>query len=90
MMLYITTLQRSPLYTPADFLAICGGLFGLFLGASVMSIIEFAYYSTLRFFYTTRPAQAKNVVTPISSRVSIKTSEHSISVYSISSLDGLD
>lgn len=42
------TSRRSELYGQTDFLANCGGLLGLFLGVSVLSIIEVIYYFTLR------------------------------------------
>lgn len=48
----VRTLIRSEKYTYTDFLAICGGLLGLFLGVSTLSIIEFVYYSTLRLYCT--------------------------------------
>lgn len=35
-----------------EFLASAGGLFGLFMGASLLSIIEFIYYFTIRIFFT--------------------------------------
>lgn len=53
------TLQRSALYTFADFLAICGGLLGLFLGVSALSVIEFFYYSTLRLYWKLRQIKSK-------------------------------
>ncbi|XP_031637928.1 pickpocket protein 28-like [Contarinia nasturtii] len=64
---FFTTLQRSPLYTFTDFLAICGGLLGLFLGVSLLSIIEFVYYFSLRLIWTLRRSQAANVVAPVPS-----------------------
>lgn len=42
------TSKRSELYGLTDFLGACGGLLGLFLGMSVLSIIEVIYYFTLR------------------------------------------
>lgn len=42
------TSKRSELYGQTDFLANCGGLLGLFMGVSVLSIIEVIYYFTLR------------------------------------------
>jgi Amiloride-sensitive sodium channel len=42
------TSQRSELYGRADFLANCGGLLGLFLGASVISCLEIVYFCTIR------------------------------------------
>lgn len=42
------TSKRSELYGLTDFMANCGGLLGLFMGVSVLSIIEVIYYFTLR------------------------------------------
>lgn len=50
--------KRIEFHSTADFLANSGGLFGLFLGASLLSLIEFVYYFTLRLFYVRR-AEAK-------------------------------
>lgn len=61
----VVTIQRMALYTYTDFLAVCGGLLGLFLGASVLSIIEFIYYSTLRLYWTLRRLKSNNAVVPI-------------------------
>ncbi|XP_045451668.1 uncharacterized protein LOC123660657, partial [Melitaea cinxia] len=40
--------QRSELYGYTDFLANCGGLLGVFLGFSILSIVEIIYFLTLR------------------------------------------
>lgn len=48
----VKTLLQSEFYTFPEFLSVCGGLFGLFLGVSALSIIEFAYHFTLRLFWT--------------------------------------
>ena len=48
--------QRGELYTFIDFLANIGGLMGLCLGISTMSILEFIYFFTARLYY--------NIVTP--------------------------
>lgn len=50
----IVTSKRSELYGQTDILANCGGLLGLFMGVSVLSIIEFIYYFTLRLGCTLR------------------------------------
>lgn len=42
------TSKRSELYGLTDFLANCGGLLGLFMGVSILSLIEIIYYVTLR------------------------------------------
>ncbi|CAO1407576.1 unnamed protein product [Diamesa tonsa] len=41
-------LKRFQLYGTVDFLANCGGLLGLFVGVSVLSIVEVFYYFILR------------------------------------------
>lgn len=65
--LHVNTLRRIEMQTFTDFLAICGGLMGLFLGVSVLSIIEFIYYFTLRLYWTYR-SRSQNTVTPIQQR----------------------
>lgn len=58
----VETLMRSEVYTITNFLAICGGLLGLFLGVSVLSIIEFFYFYTLRLYLTLRQWKAEHNV----------------------------
>ncbi|XP_034487599.1 pickpocket protein 28 [Drosophila innubila] len=43
------TSKRSELYGVTDFLANCGGIFGLFMGFSILSMVEVIYHFTLRF-----------------------------------------
>lgn len=43
------TSKRSELFGTTDFLANCGGLLGLFMGVSLLSIVELIYFCTLRF-----------------------------------------
>lgn len=42
-----------------DFVAACGGLLGLFMGISLLSIVEFVYYFSLRLFCSYRLRKAK-------------------------------
>nr|XP_053610910.1 pickpocket protein 28-like [Plodia interpunctella] len=42
------TSRRSELYGQTDFLANCGGLLGLFMGFSLLSLAEIIYFLTLR------------------------------------------
>ncbi|XP_037940845.1 pickpocket protein 28-like isoform X1 [Teleopsis dalmanni] len=42
------TSKRSELYGITDFLANCGGIFGLFMGFSILSMVEIFYHATLR------------------------------------------
>ncbi|EDW34295.1 GL21653 [Drosophila persimilis] len=43
------TSKRSELYGITEFLANCGGIFGLFMGFSILSLVEMIYHFTLRF-----------------------------------------
>lgn len=45
------TMKRSPMYAYADFFASCGGLFGLFMGMSILSFNEIIYFFTVRLFH---------------------------------------
>lgn len=63
------TSKRSELYGQTDFLANCGGLLGLFMGVSVLSIVEVIYYCTLRLGCTLRirnqrKRKQRNLVAP--------------------------
>lgn len=40
--------KRSELYSTTDFIANFGGLLGLFLGVSILSIVEIAYFLVFR------------------------------------------
>lgn len=60
----VTTLQRTESLTFLNFLGTCGGLLGLFLGVSVLSIIEFIYFLTLRLFWTFWRSRSKHNVVP--------------------------
>jgi len=44
------TSKRSELYGMTEFLANCGGIFGLFMGFSFLSMVEMIYHFTLRLF----------------------------------------
>lgn len=46
--------KRSEFHNLIDFLANSGGLFGLFMGASLLSFIELLYYLTLGMFFARR------------------------------------
>lgn len=58
----VITTRRIEKYTYTDFLATCGGLLGLFLGVSALSIIEFIYYSTLRLYWTMQQWKSENYI----------------------------
>lgn len=61
---HVETITRMEMSTYTDFLAVCGGLLGLFLGVSALSIIELIYYSTLRLFWTFHQLKQNNAVKP--------------------------
>lgn len=46
----VIALRRSEFYGEIGFLSDCGGLLGLFMGFSLLSIVELFYYSTIRMF----------------------------------------
>lgn len=48
--LEIEAIKRYERYTFSDFMAICGGSLGLFMGISMLSIVELIYFCTLRWF----------------------------------------
>jgi Amiloride-sensitive sodium channel len=50
--------KRSELYGQTDFIANCGGLLGLFMGVSLLSIVEVVYFFTLRLICTLRMQRA--------------------------------
>lgn len=51
--------KRSELIGMTDFVAACGGLLGLFLGISLLSIVEFVYYFSLRLLCSFRSKDEK-------------------------------
>ena len=44
-------MERVERYTVSDFLAVCGGILGLFIGFSALSFIELIYYPFLRLYW---------------------------------------
>ncbi|KAK5640255.1 hypothetical protein RI129_011066 [Pyrocoelia pectoralis] len=48
--LQFITSERNELFGLMDFLSSCGGLFGLFMGFSFISLIELVYFFSLRLF----------------------------------------
>ncbi|KAF2892978.1 hypothetical protein ILUMI_13195 [Ignelater luminosus] len=59
-MQFITS-ERNELYGNMDFLASCGGLLGLFIGFSFISIVEILYYISLRLFCNFLNGRRRNV-----------------------------
>lgn len=62
------TSKRSELYGRTDFIANCGGLLGLFMGVSLLSIVEIIYHVTLRMCCDLR----KRISTETSNRITLK------------------
>lgn len=54
------TLKRSEMYTVADFFVLCGGLLGLLLSASVLTVMELIYYPSLRLYWMLRQRRTAN------------------------------
>jgi Amiloride-sensitive sodium channel len=50
--------SRSELYGTTDFLANCGGILGLCLGVSVMSLFEIVYFCTIRLWFNMRRSES--------------------------------
>ncbi|XP_055382442.1 pickpocket protein 28-like [Condylostylus longicornis] len=48
------TSRRSELFSTTDIIAQCGGLLGLFMGVSLISLVEIVYFLTVRLFLNTR------------------------------------
>lgn len=48
------SLRRSELYGRNDFIAGCGGILSLFMGVSILSIVEILYSVTIRLYYNLR------------------------------------
>lgn len=61
----VEKMKRREASSTTLFLASCGGLLGLFLGGSVLSIIEFIYFFTFRLLLNIRNSKSHNIVTPI-------------------------
>lgn len=71
-------MNRKESFTYTEFFAVCGGLLGLFLGGSVLSIIELIYFFTLRLFFNVRKSKSfRNTVSPIDREDKSATSDKS-------------
>jgi Amiloride-sensitive sodium channel len=51
--------QRNELHGNIDFLANCGGLLGLCLGMSVLSLLEIVYFALIHFWFNRRNIRAR-------------------------------
>uniref|UniRef100_A0A1B0BH49 Uncharacterized protein n=1 Tax=Glossina palpalis gambiensis TaxID=67801 RepID=A0A1B0BH49_9MUSC len=49
-----TAIKRTIMFSISTLIANCGGIFGLFMGISSLSIIEFVYFFTMRLFSNLR------------------------------------
>lgn len=58
-----STTKRIVLFSQNDLLANCGGLLGLFIGISLLSILEIIYYLTIRTYLTFRKNRINNYPT---------------------------
>lgn len=56
----VKTMKRMETVTISEFLAICGGILGLFMGFSALSVIELVYYPTLRLFWMIQRMKTEN------------------------------
>lgn len=53
------TNKRSELFGRTDFIANCGGLLGLFMGVSILSIVEIIYYFIVHLVCRSRKSGTK-------------------------------
>lgn len=53
-------------------MAICGGLLGLFLGLSTMTMFQFIYRLTFHLYRMIQQSNSKNAVEPFQRNISIK------------------
>lgn len=58
----VETLKRYERYSYTEFLSVCGGLLGLFLGLSALSIIKFTHNFAVRFVYVLKQSKSKQHV----------------------------
>uniref|UniRef100_A0AAG5DGW4 Pickpocket n=1 Tax=Anopheles atroparvus TaxID=41427 RepID=A0AAG5DGW4_ANOAO len=61
---HFNSIKRDQIFGVADFIANCGGILGLFMGVSLLSIVEILYFFTMRplinYFYR-RPRNARKI-----------------------------
>lgn len=62
--LQMETIKQTAFSTRADFLANCGGLLGLFLGFSVLSISKWIINFVIHLIYLLRKVKSTNAVSP--------------------------
>lgn len=54
--------KRIAPYQVSDFIANCGGLLGLFMGISLLSVVEIIYFFTFRFIAAVQAVKAKESI----------------------------
>ena len=59
--LHFITKERDELYTIVDFVANIGGLLGLCMGLSTISLMEIVYFFTARFYYNLTTAREEDI-----------------------------
>lgn len=64
---------RSERYGTTDLLAHCGGFFGLFLGFSILSVIEFIYFYTFKLLWQDNQRESVSLVDAKDTSNDIKT-----------------
>ena len=74
------TYERVEKFTVIDFLAICGGMLGEFLGISVLSLVEIIYFITIRLFWAIWLWKYENSVVPLK--------QESFEMITVEDLDG--
>lgn len=55
--------ERYAVFDSMDFLASCGGLLGLFMGFSILSLIEISYYFILWIALIRKPRMVEPIIT---------------------------
>ena len=55
--LHFVTKEREEMYSTVDFVANIGGLLGLTMGLSTISLMEILYFFTARFYYNLTTAR---------------------------------
>uniref|UniRef100_A0A182KHA8 Pickpocket n=1 Tax=Anopheles christyi TaxID=43041 RepID=A0A182KHA8_9DIPT len=72
-------IKRSELFGVSDFLANCGGVLGLFMGVSILSIVELIYYCTLKpIMARSRKARAGTTATVVKSTLILPPPEYGL------------
>uniref|UniRef100_A0A182Q221 Pickpocket n=1 Tax=Anopheles farauti TaxID=69004 RepID=A0A182Q221_9DIPT len=73
-------IKRSELFGLTDFLANCGGVLGLFMGVSILSIVEILYYCTLKpiMARTVSNSRAENLTPIIKSTLILPPTEYGL------------